>query len=124
MGAGPQPLGPAGSSLSDILTVARNIVQAINSAAQNYLNVQGALNMSGITATKLVKASAGRVCVISVIVAGSAVGAIYDSNVATSLVNQIYVIPMAIGVYVVNLPVGLGIVVVPGTGHTLTISYS
>lgn len=116
--------GPAGTSLSDALTVLRNMVQAINGAAQTYLNVQGAQNSSGISAATLVKVGAGRVAAISVTTAGTGMGTIYDSSSATAPLNPIYVIPEAVDRYEVNLPVGIGIVVVPGTDQVLAISYS
>jgi len=112
------------ASLDDILTVAKNIVTAVNGAAQNYLNVQGAQNAVSISATSLIKNSAGRLAQVSITVAGSAVGTIYDSTSTTSPTNPIYTIPNTIGVFFVNLPVSYGIVVKPGTGQTLTISYS
>jgi len=112
------------TSLSDILTATKNIVTALNGAATTYLNVQGAKNTSQISATTLVSANAGRVASISVTTAGSTTGKIYDTNLATSTVNLIYIIPQAVGVYIVNLPVSIGIVVVPGTSQVLTISYS
>lgn len=113
-----------GGSFSDVLTLARNIAQAINDAALTYLSVQGKVNQPLISAATLVKAGQGRVCSISVTTAGATTGAVYDTNLATSTVNLIYVIPMAIGLNVVNLPVGIGIVVVPGTNQVLTVSYS
>jgi len=66
------------SSLSDILTAAKNVVTAVNGVAQTYLNVQGTLNSSGITAAKLVKSGTGRISSVSVIVAGSADGFVYE----------------------------------------------
>ena len=111
------------SSLTDILTAAKNIVTAINGAAQNYINVQGAQSLANITAPTLVKASAGRVVVVSVSVAG-AVGAIYDANSATATTNKLYVIPAATGVVILNIPTNFGIVVAPGAGQVVAISYS
>lgn len=112
------------ASLSDILTTAQNIASAINAAARAYINVQGAQNYPLIAGATLVKSSAGRVASVSVTTVGSATGAIYDTNLVTSTSNLIYVIPEAVGVYVVNLPVSFGIVVVPGTDQILTVSYS
>jgi len=111
-------------SLSDILTAAKNVASAINSAAQNYSNIQGAQNTSAISTTTLIKASAGRACSVSVTTAGSSTGALYDSSLATSLVHEIYVIPAAVGVYVVNIPTNYGLLVVPGSGQVLTVTWS
>jgi hypothetical protein len=113
------------ASLSDILTATKNIVTALATAAQNYLNVQGLINASAITAPTIVKASAGRVCSVSIIV-GGATGTIYDSSTLTDTTKPVYIIPDTVGTepYVVNMPVSFGILVVPGSGQTLTISFS
>lgn len=118
----PQQTG--GASLSDLLTVAKNIAQAINALAQSYLNVQGAQNFSGLTAATVVKTTAGRVANISVIVAGSATGIVYDSAATGNTTKPLFVIPMTVGVYVVNLPVSFGITISPGTGQTVSGSFS
>ena len=114
------------ASLSDILTATKNIVTALATAAQNYLNVQGLINAAGITATTLVSAKAGRIANVSVIVAGAATGMIYDATSTTDTTKPIYVIPMAVGnaPYIVNMPVSFGIVIAPGSGQTITVSYS
>ena len=111
------------ATLTDILVTAQNIAQAIGTVGQTYANVQGTQNLPLIAAATLVKPSAGRVCTVSVTTAGS-VGAIYDANVATATTRQIYVIPAAVGLYVVNLPTTYGIVVAPGSSQVLTVSFS
>lgn len=118
------PQQSGGASLSDLLTAAKNIVQAISSLAQTYLNVQGAQNFAGLTAATAVKSSAGRIANISVIVAGSATGAVYDSATTGITSKPLFVIPMTAGVYVVNLPASFGITIAPGTGQTVSGSFS
>lgn len=117
---------PGGSSTSDVLTAIKNIVTALATAAQNYLNVQGAVSSAGITAPIIVKNQAGRIASVSVIVAGSATGFVYDAVNLSDTTKPLYVIPMNVGTepYVVNLPASFGIVVVPGAGQTVTVSYS
>ena len=112
------------ATLDDMLTTAKNIVTAINGAAQSYLNVAGTSNAAGLTAATLVKTGAGRVATVSVIVAGSAVGKIYDANAATATTNPIDTIPMTVGPYTLNIAVKYGIVVAPGSGQTVTMGYS
>lgn len=118
----PQQTG--GASLSDILTVAKNLAQAVNALAQTYLNVQGAQNFAGLTAATVVKSSAGRIANISVIVAGSATGAVYDSAATGIITKPLFVIPTTAGVYVVNLPASFGITIAPGSGQTVSGSFS
>ena len=112
------------SSLNDILTAAKNIVTALNTAAQTYLNVNGSRVASGVSAATLIATGAGRVASISVTTAGSAVGAVYDANATGVTTNPVYTIPMTVGVVFVNIPVINGIVVAPGTGQVVTVIYS
>jgi hypothetical protein len=81
-----------------------------------------------ITTATVIKSSAGRVFQISVMgTAGSAVGAIYDatSTSGNTVANQIAVIPEAIGTYpFYAVPTATGIVVVPPTGSTVSVSWS
>lgn len=112
------------TSLTDILTASKNIVTALNQLGQTYLQVEGSKLTSGITSATLVQSGQGRVARVSVVVAGSAAGAVYDSPSAGALTNQIAVLPTTVGVTEINLPVNNGIVVVPGTGQTIAISYS
>lgn len=122
MNTTPQQTG--GASLSDVLTVAKNIAQAVNALAQAYFNVQGAQNFAGLIAATVVKSSAGRIANISVIVAGSSDGAVYDSTSTGDTSKPLFVIPMTVGVYVVNLPASFGVTIAPGTGQTISGSFS
>ena len=112
------------SSLSDILTAAKNIAVAINNAAQIYLKVQGAQRSATMTSTTLVSGSQGRLASISVVTAGSTSGTIYDSSSIGNLVNPLAIITNTLGVRVINMPYDTGLVVVPGTGMSVIISYS
>jgi len=114
----------AGASLSDILTAIKNLVTALNGAPQAYLNVNGQSTLEGITAPTVVKSSPGRVATVVVIIAGSANGTIYDSNQTTVTTAPLWKIPNTVGLTVVNLPTDTGLLVVPGTGQTITVSWS
>lgn len=112
------------ASPSDILTVARQIAQALQTTTQNFLNVQGAQSKSGITIATVLKTSPGRLCTVIVTTAGSTTGIAYDAAAAGVTTNPIFVIPNTVGVYVVNMPTNLGIAVTPGTGQVLAVSFS
>lgn len=118
----------SGASLSDLLTTLQNLVKAVNNVGQNYLNVQGLTSLANISVPTVVKASTGRVCTISVTTAGSATGLVYDGATLTATSKPIWVIPEAAKTdgepYVVNIPTTAGILVVPGTGQTVTAGYS
>jgi hypothetical protein len=114
------------ASPSDILSAIKNIVTALNAQTQATLNINGQTNLTNITTATVLKASAGRVCSVSVITAGSTTGAIYDSAVLGQTTKPLYIVPSGIAntPYIVNLPVNFGILVVPGTGQKLAVSFS
>jgi hypothetical protein len=122
----PTPVGSA--SLADILTATKNIVTALATATQAYLNVEGQTNSANISVPTVVKASAGRIARVSVIVAGSATGFIYDGASLTATTKPLWIIPEAAATngepYVVKFPTSFGLLVVPGTGQTVTVSWS
>lgn len=122
------------SSLTDILTATKNVVTAINGLGQVYLKVQGASRSATLTPTSpvvspagvhLVSSGQGRLASVSVIASsGSVDGHIYDSKSTGSLINELALIDHTTGVHVINLPYNNGLVVVPGTGMTVVVSYS
>jgi hypothetical protein len=79
-----------------------------------------------ITAATVVKAAPGFVGTVTVVVAGSAHGAIGDALTtgAVSAANTIAYLPTTAGTYVINFPAHVGIAVVPGTGQTLSVSFA
>lgn len=118
------PTQTAGGSVSDVLTTLKNLVTGLANLTQQYLNVEGVLNFAGLTAPTVVKASSGRIARVSVIVAGSAPGMIYDGATLSATTKPLDVIPNTVGVYVVNIPTSFGLLVVPGSGQTVSGSYS
>lgn len=78
-----------------------------------------------LSAATVVKAAPGVVVTVNVVVAGSAAGAVYDgtSTTGNSASNQVAAIPATIGSYAVHTPCATGIVVAPGTGQTVAVSY-
>jgi hypothetical protein len=112
------------SSISDILTAAKNIVTAINGLGQTYLQVSGSRVSRQISAATVVLVGQGRLARVIVTTAGSAAGSIYDASVSTATTPKIFVIANTLGVTEINIPVENGIVVAPGTGQVVTVSYS
>jgi hypothetical protein len=116
----------AGIGASQILSALQNVAIALNTASTAYLNVQGQLTAAAITVPTVVKASAGRIAAVSVIVAGSATGMVYDGAVLTATTKPLYVIPDVVSLepYEVNFATSFGLLIVPGTGQTVSVSYS
>lgn len=122
------PLQVGGASLTDVITVAKNIVVNLGLIAQEYLQVNGSTNMAAISVPTIVKPSAGRVARVSITTAGSATGMIYDSVSLTTTTKPVWVIPETAASdgepYEVNIAVNFGILVVPGTGQTVCVGFS
>jgi hypothetical protein len=112
------------TTLTDLQTTAQLLTQAVNQLGKTYSNIEGTATVAAISSPTVVKSSAGRVCNVSVTTAGSASGMIYDATLASNLVRPIWTIAPSVGLVRVNLPTSYGIVVVPGTGQTLSVSYS
>ena len=66
-----------------------------------------------------------RVSHVHVLIAGSTPGSVNDAATiaAAASTNQVYAIPNVVGIYLVDFPVFNGLVVTPGTGQTLAVSY-
>lgn len=82
------------------------------------------LNVSG--AAVRIKPGYGRIGVICMTVSGSTPGAVYDAATTGGAVagNLIAVIPNAGSSIILNFPFFQGLVVSPGTGQVLSISWS
>jgi hypothetical protein len=113
------------ASLDDILTTQKNGVVAINQIAENAFGVQGRKTALEITSATLIHTGEAWVARLSVINAG-AVGAVYDANtVATAIAGrQLCVIPATVGIHEIFMPVTRGIVVIPGAGQKVSVSFT
>jgi hypothetical protein len=114
------------ASLDDILTTQKNGVQGINSLTRATQSIVGTTNTLEVSSMKYFQTSFGWVGRVSVIVAGSATGLIYDAASASLATtgNRLYVIPNTVGVYTVNMPLNNGLVIAPGSGMIVAVSYS
>jgi hypothetical protein len=78
-----------------------------------------------VTAATVIKNSFGRVAKISVITAGSTAGSVNDAATtgAAAVGNQLAAIPNAVSVIDLDMPFANGLVVTPGTGQVLAVSF-
>lgn len=95
-------------------------------ASPFYPRPGGNASSLNLTAETVVKASPGTVYRVVVTVAGTAPGSVYDvatagTGAAATLISTI---PNTIGVYDLTFPCFTGIDIVPGTGQTVSVSYS
>ena len=117
-------VGIVGTSNASFLAALQNVVTALNTQTQNAINLAGAQAFYNVASITQVKSGAGRLVNISVIIAGSSDGGVYDSASLADTTRPIFVIPDVVGVYVVNIPFQYGLVVRGGTGMTVAGSYS
>lgn len=89
------------------------------------VNDGGTASSLALAASAVVKATPGVIVRVSVTVAGTAPGNVYDAaTLATAgAANLVGVIPNTVGVYYFSFPMQTGIVVAPGTGQTVSVSY-
>ena len=111
------------ASLDDILTTQKNGVVAINSYVNLLTNHAGSYSTKELSAGAIIKSSAGWVATVSVIVAGSTQGYLYDSTSAASGA-RIYAVPNTLGIYQVQIPFAAGLYFAPGTGSIISVGYS
>jgi hypothetical protein len=79
-----------------------------------------------LTQATIVKATPGAMLQLSVLSTGAAAGAIYDcatSSTASSTSNQIAAIPQVLGTTDISFPCFVGIVVIPGSGQKVSVTY-
>lgn len=118
------------ATLDDILTAQKNGVVAINNLNQtwnNYLiQTNGQYSSTEITSATLLYSGIGTLVKVSVIQAGSTTGFIYDFNSAAVAVTgrRILAVPNTLGLINAGLAFTLGLVVVPGAGQSIVVSYS
>jgi hypothetical protein len=114
------------ASLDDILTTQKNGVVGVNGISQAFLRGQGTVTSSTATASAVIFNGRGYLVNVCVIVAGSAVGAIHNTNTVAgvSAANQLFSIPNTVGVYQLGQVFTTGLVIVPGTGQSINITYT
>ena len=113
------------ASIDDILTVLKNVVVAINGWTTVTRKNAGTATSTTVTASTLVATGNGRLVSIQVVVAGTTPGFVYNSSTTTVTASQVMAAaPNTIGSYACGTNYTAGLVVVPGTGQSLNITYS
>jgi hypothetical protein len=114
------------AGLDDILTTQKNGVVGINGLNQTMRRAQGSNTSSTVTAQALVISGKGYLVNFSVIVAGSAAGTINNASTTAlaAAANVLCATPTTIGVYPCGLVFTNGLVITPGTGQSINVTYS
>ena len=112
------------ASLDDLLTATKNIVTALNGINTTFSRFLGNVTSTTITSSTLVVSGPGRLVNFVVLVAGTGNGAIYNTTSSSPAASsELVVIPQTIGVYPVGAVFTAGLLVVPGTGQTISVTY-
>ena len=113
------------ASLDDILTAQKNGVVSLNKIQQTLAAEICTVTTATATASTFVIAGRGRLLRISVTVAGSAPGFIHNSSTPSgaTVANALMACPNTIGVYDANLYFDSGLVIAPGTGQSVNLTY-
>lgn len=116
------------ASLDDILTTQKNGVVAINAYISAVNRLAGTVNAIEVSANTIIKSGAGWFASVSIINAGTTTSYFYDTNIDANIVagNRILALvsTLALGVYQVQIPFGVGLAFAPGTGAIITVNYS
>lgn len=114
------------ASLDDIATIQKNGVVAINSLNQLLQRICGSTTTASTSSSIVVVTGAGRLINVSVTGAGTTPGAIHNATAvaAVTTANQLAAVGNTIGVAPMNLMFTAGLVIVPGAGQTLNVTYS
>lgn len=112
-------------SLGDILTAIKNLVTAMGAATVTLQIGQGQSTSDTVTAATLITTGPGRLVNYAVLVAGAA-GTVYDSDTVAGVaaVNALIVVPATVGVAQIGQVFTAGLVVVPGAGQSVNVTYS
>ena len=111
------------ASLDDLLTTQKNGVVAINAYATALNTHAGVYNSKEVSVASVIKSSSGWLATVSVIVAGSTQGYLYDATSAVAG-SRIYAVPNTLGIYQIQVPFATGLYFSPGTGSIISVGYS
>jgi len=114
------------ASLDDILTTQKNGVVGINGLTQAFLRYIGTNTSASLSAATVVAVGAGRLVNVSIVDGGSTEGYIYNASSTSGLANsqKLAVMGTTDGVVTLNLVFTSGLVVVPGTGQLVNVTFS
>lgn len=134
-------IASAAIAFASVAFAGQSPIQAYNSvntsgyAAPQKLDANGAviantdgtksrLNVTAATVVQTAAAGAQRIIRFVVTTAGAA-GALYDASTTggAAAASLIAVMPATVGIYDLNFPIASGVLVVPGSGQVVSVSY-
>ena len=116
------------ATIDDLLTTQKNGVVAINNlgiAIKSYN--EGQFTSVSFSAATLIATGTGRLVSVIITDAGTTSGYVYNSSSTSTIPASAKIValpPSAVGVYPVGARFTSGLVIVPGTGQTVNVTYS
>lgn len=114
------------ATLDDVVTVQKNGVIGLNNLSATLSYLFGEQTSATVTSSTLVIAGAGRLVSFSVVVPGTVTGYIHNAS-TTGLAtagNAFVATPTTIGTYQCGQHFSGGLVIAPGTGQSINVTYS
>ena len=116
------------ATLDDVVTTQKNGVIAINAISRLNAYLSGQITSSVITSQSLVIAGSGRLVSYSIVVKGTTAATMYNASsvsaIADSNVLLVTTDTQEVGVYQAGLNFSSGLVVEPGDGQSINVTYS
>lgn len=114
------------ASLDDLLTTQKNGVVGVNGLNQTMRRAQGTNTSATVTAQTAVVSGKGFLVNFSVVVAGTTTGTINNASTVAlaGAANALCATPTTTGVYPCGLVFNNGLVITPGTGQSVNITYT
>lgn len=114
------------ASFDDLLTATKNAVQGINSIEQALAQHNASVTSLTVTTSTLIVVGRGKLLGVCVVVAGSAAGAVYNLSAPSGSPPAAYKlcsVPNSVGFMEPKQVFSEGLLVVPGTGQSLNVTY-
>lgn len=114
------------ASLDDILTTQKNGVVAINALNNITLGAAGTVTSLTVTSTTVVFVGSGRLVNFAVVIKGTGDGKIHNAATAgaATAANALCATPQVVGVYQCGQIFTNGLVIDPGAGQSINVTYS
>lgn len=115
------------ATLDDILTTQKNGVIAINNLGQAFSGPAAFLTTQTVSAATVVLKTPGKIIGYSIVQAGSTTGFLHNFNSLTPSPlpdsTKLVALVNTAGYYPVSLAFSTGLVIVPGTGQLINVTY-
>lgn len=123
------------ANLDDVVTVQKNGVVGLNALTKTlddfraiYKSVVGSKTYLGAVDNSLVSTNSGRLVNVTICISGANISTLHDAGAVSGASNSniiaSFAASQAVGTYAINVPFSNGLVVKPGSGTTLSITYA